>query len=153
MVSTFLECSPGSLTREAESQAAESASVLARHLQNNGDSKLLIVDGEREELVPLPSAAAELLTGMLRIMAKGHGLALTPLHAELTTGQAAGILKVSRPYLVKLLESGEIPHYRVGRHRRMRREDVMSYKLELRRKREAILDQMVAESQEMGLYD
>ena len=63
------------------------------------------------------------------------------------------MLNVSRPYLIKLLDSGEIPFHKVGSHRRIRTEDVLNYKQTLRRQREAFLDRLVAESQELGLYD
>ena len=76
-----------------------------------------------------------------------------PQHAELTTMEAADILNVSRPYLIKLLEAGDIPYRKVGRHRRVRIEDVIQYKDDTDRRREAILDQMVAEAEKLGLYD
>ena len=69
-----------------------------------------------------------MLLGILRMMATGIGIVLTPIHSELTTKQAADILHVSRPYLIKLLDAGDIPYHKVGTHRRIRREDVMAYK-------------------------
>ena len=153
MIATFLESSPRSLPNEESMIAHESSIVLARHVQKGENLKLRVADSDQEEVIVLPAPVVTLLLGILRMMAKGLGVALTPLHSELTTGQAADLLHVSRPYLVKLLEAGDIPYYKVGRHRRVRREDVMTYKKAIDRRREAILDELVAESQELGLYD
>ena len=151
MTSTLLESRPSPLPNRESAIADESSEILARHVKKGDSLKLCIVDSEQEEVIVLPAPVAALLLGILRMMANGLGIALTPLHSELTTRQAADILNVSRPYLVKLLESGEIPFHKVGRHRRIRREDVMNYKQNLRREREAILDKMVAEVARDGL--
>ena len=153
MTATFLESSPSSLSREETKTAENSSTILSRHLKAGENLKLQIVDADSEEIIELPASAVVLLLGILRMKAKGLGIALTPLHSELTTGQAADILHVSRPYLVKLLEAGDIPYFKVGKHRRVRREDVMAYKTAIDRRREAVLDELVAESQELGLYD
>lgn len=68
--------------------------------------------------------------------------------AELTTDEAANVLNVSRPFLIKLLEEGSIPFRKVGEHRRIRMEDVMAYKTAIDQEREGVLDQLVAEAQE-----
>jgi excisionase family DNA binding protein len=81
-------------------------------------------------------------------MAAGRGVTIIPENAELTTVQAAAILNVSRPFLVRLLDNGGIPHRKVGKHRRIRMEDVMAYKTRIDHEREAVLDQLVAEAQE-----
>ena len=153
MTTAFKQSGDGSLSPEQSRIAHDSALALARHHEEGENLKLLILNAEHEDLIVLPHAIVVLLLGMLRMMAKGIDIALTPLHSELTTGQAADLLRVSRPYLVKLLEAGDIPYHKVGKHRRVRREDVMNYKNAIDRRREAILDEMVAESQELGLYD
>jgi len=68
-----------------------------------------------------------------------------------TTGEAAGVLNVSRPFLVKLLENGEIPFYRVGRHRRVRQSDLHAYKAMRNRDSHRLLDELAAEAQELEL--
>lgn len=153
MTAPLLESNPRTLPNDESVIAHESSLVLARHVMKGENLKLQVVDSEHQEEILLPAAVVTLLLGMLRMKAKGLGLALMPLHSELSTRQAADLLHVSRPYLVKLLESGDIPYHKVGKHRRVRREDVMAYKHAIDRRREAILDELVAESQELGLYD
>lgn len=153
MTATFQESSSGLVPKKESTIAHESSIALARHIQKGEDLKIRVEGDQEEEIIVLPATIVTLLLGMLRMMAKGLGIALTPLHSELTTRQAADLLHVSRPYLVKLLESGDIPYHKVGKHRRVRREDVMAYKYAIDRRREAILDDLVAESQELGLYD
>lgn len=70
---------------------------------------------------------------------------------ELTTVQAADILHVSRPFLIKLLEEGQIPYHKVGKHRRIQVEDVMNYKHSINQQREAVLDQLAADAQEQDM--
>jgi excisionase family DNA binding protein len=74
--------------------------------------------------------------------------------AELSVTEAADILQVSHPFLIKLLDEGQIPYRRVGKHRRIRMEDVMNYKRAIDQQREAVLDQLVAKAQEEDMgYD
>ncbi|MFN9460694.1 MAG: excisionase family DNA-binding protein [Acidobacteriota bacterium] len=91
---------------------------------------------------------------ILEAMAAGRGVTLVPENAELTTVQAADVLNVSRPFLIKLLEENALPHRKVGKHRRIRMEDVMAHKSRIDRDREAVLDQLAREAQEQGMgYD
>jgi excisionase family DNA binding protein len=92
-----------------------------------------------------------MLMEVLETMAAGRGMTLIPENAELTTVQAAQVLNVSRPFVIKLLEEDAIPHRKVGRHRRVRLEDLIAYKSRIDRKRERILDQLTREAQEQGL--
>ena len=84
-------------------------------------------------------------------MAAGQGVTIIPENAELTTVQAAEVLNVSRPFLIELLEDNAIPHRKVGKHRRVRMEDVMAYKARIDHDREAVLDALVADAQEQGM--
>ncbi len=86
-------------------------------------------------------------------MAQGNAVRLIPIHAELTTQEAADLLNVSRPYLIKQIELGEIPHHKIGKHRRINFNDLMVYKDRIERLTAQELDEMVAISQELGLYD
>lgn len=133
--------------------AREATARIVPFVRTRKPLEVRIVEAENQEPLVLPAGAVALLKDILEAMAAGHSMTLIPHHAELTTMEAADMLNVSRPYLIKLLEANEIPYHRVGRHRRIRMEDVMDYKERIDRAREAILDQMVAESEELGLYD
>ena len=124
-------------------------------LESNGDDskKYFIYDSENEEPIELPAAAVAVLRDLLEFMSRGHGITMFPRLAEVTTMEAADILNVSRPFVIKLLEEGELPYRLVGRHRRIQLKDLLDYKKNIDLRREAVLDQMVAEAQELGLYD
>ena len=107
--------------------------------------------GATAETVDLPTPAVRLLKAILDQMAHGNGVALTPLHAELTTRQAAGLLQVSRTHLVQLLDDGRIPCRKVGAHRRVRTEDILAYRRETEFRRREALDELTARDQELGL--
>ena len=119
--------------------------------RNDGASAKL-VSPEGEEL-KLPGSVYSLLVRIVNEMDRGNGITIIPVHAELTTQQAAELLNVSRPHLVKLLRDGEIPFHKVGRHRRVRVEDLLAYKERRDSKRRRLLQKMTREAQEAGLYD
>jgi len=103
------------------------------------------------EVVSLPGSALQLLNVILAHMAQGHMINIVPSHYELTTQQAADLLNVSRPFLIGLLESNQIPYHKVGTHRRIRFNDLMDYKNEYEKQREAALDELAKEAQEWGI--
>ncbi|KXK18733.1 MAG: DNA binding domain protein, excisionase family [Chloroflexi bacterium OLB15] len=147
-------------TEEAE-VARVSGQQLARLAQKNKPLTFQVTKLRKEErkeetneTIELPAEAVELLMRILEAFASGRGVTLIPNNAELTTVQAAEILNVSRPFLIKLLEEQKIPYRLVGKHRRIRMEDVMAFKRAVDQQREAILDQLVADAQEQGMgYD
>jgi excisionase family DNA binding protein len=134
--------------------ARASKQLLARYAREDQSLTVQVMDADHDEPIELPAGAVTLLLDILGAMASGQGITIVPEDAELTTVQAADMLRVSRPFLIKLLEEGQIPYRRVGKHRRIRMEDVMNYKRAIDQQREAVLDQLVAEAQaqDMG-YD
>ena len=132
--------------------ARASGQLLSRYAQGQRPLMLRVRDAGQDQPLELPKGAAALLMDILEAMAAGRGVTLIPENAELTTVQAAEILNVSRPFLIKLLEENAIPHRKVGKHRRISMEDVMAYKARIDREREAVLDQLVsdAQAQDMG---
>jgi len=86
-------------------------------------------------------------------MAEGNAVTMIPIHAELTTQQTADLLNVSRPYLINLLEKGEIAYRTVGRHRRVLAKDILTYKKNTETARRKTLDDLAALQQELGLDD
>ena len=103
--------------------------ILAAHSAGGGSQRLRVlgVDNQPAEIVLAP-ALSQLLMELLRHVGSGDAVTLVPVSQMLTTQQAADILNVSRPYLVSLLERGEIEHHMVGRHRRIRAEHLFEYK-------------------------
>lgn len=111
----------------------------------------LQADNEPEEVMTIPVSAFRLLADILAQMARGNAVTLIPVNAELTTQQAADILNVSRPFLIKLIEDGQIPYRKVGTHRRIRFEDLMVYKRDIDNKRRDVLADLVSEAQELDM--
>ena len=127
---------------------------LGKHPLNNDSSHLrlrLQANNEPEEVMTIPVSAFRLLADILAQMARGNAVTLIPVNAELTTQQAADILNVSRPFLIKLIEDGQIPYRKVGTHRRIRFEDLMVYKRDIDNKRRDVLADLVSEAQELNM--
>jgi excisionase family DNA binding protein len=128
--------------------ARASGQLLSRYVDTTAPLRLRVADGEQDEPLELPIGAVGLLMEILEAMAAGRGVTLIPENAELTTVQAAGVLNVSRPFFIKLLDEGALPHRKVGKHRRVRMEDVMAYKKRIDEEREAVLEELTREAQE-----
>ena len=103
--------------------------------------------GHSEQRIHLPASAVQLLMDVLVNISQGNAVQIVPVLAELTTQQAADILLVSRPYLVKLLDEGKIEHRKVGSHRRIRYNDLLNFKAKEERARKSVLDELAAEAQ------
>lgn len=137
---------------QAETELARNSSrLLAACIGHGPTARLRVIDGKDE--IEVPVAALRMLVDILANMAAGNALSLVPIHAELTTQQAADFLNVSRPYLVGLLDRGELAHHKVGTHRRIYFRDLQEYKRVSDEKALQALAEMTAEAQKLGLYD
>jgi excisionase family DNA binding protein len=131
--------------------AKETVSVLASRLRDDDPMRLRIVDGPSPKTVKIPAAAMRMLVRVLEEMARGNAVTLIPVHAELTTQEAADMLSISRPSLIQLLDEGKIAHRRVGTHRRVRLDALMKYKRQADAARRAALAELAAYDQELGM--
>jgi len=104
-----------------------------------------------DEKVELPQSAVKLLFEILNQMAEGNALTLVPKHARLSTQEGADLLNVSRPFFVKLLETGEIPFQKVGNRRRVFAEDIFTYKETALKARRKILQDLVDQAQDLDM--
>ena len=138
---------PVTPTADEAELARASSRQLSRFLRQ--DLKVRISD--TDEQVVLPAAAVRLLIDLLSAMAEGNAVTLIPIHAELTTQQAANLLGVSRPFLVKQLEDGMIPFRKVGTHRRVLFSDLMAYKRSMVDSRTKALEELSAQGQEQNM--
>lgn len=132
--------------------AKESSKQIAELNEKDTDrvAKLVITDKQNLE-IKLSKSMFIALTELLEEMAAGKAVMLIPVDAELTTQEAADLLNVSRPYLVKLLDEGKIPCRTVGRYRRVRYEDLLKYQQLADARRQTAMDSLVAQAQELGL--
>ncbi|WP_335146808.1 helix-turn-helix domain-containing protein [Nostoc sp.] len=130
---------------------AQSIKELERILSvKDFQAKLVGANGEK---INIPEPIYQVLLQVVHAMASGKAISIIPQQQELTTQQAAEYLNVSRPYLIKLLEQGEIPHIKVGSHRRVRFDDLMNYKQQRDLKRDQLLTELTQMSQEAGFYE
>jgi excisionase family DNA binding protein len=115
-----------------------------------GQAKLVGPGGEE---IALPPSLYDILERAVGDLTAGEAVAIVPVHAEMTTNQAADLLNVSRQYLVRLLDRGEIPFTRTGTHRRVKFGDLMSYKQQRDSRRREGLAELTRVSEDLGLYD
>ncbi|WP_336081733.1 helix-turn-helix domain-containing protein [Thalassospira sp. CH_XMU1448-2] len=137
----------GRLPTQIESDTADQLrQIIASQAKEGEDTQLTVVRGEGgAETITLSPALTESLMNLLRLVSGRQGFQMIPLSADLTTQQAADLLNVSRPYLIKLLEAGDIPYATVGRHRRIKAEDLFAYKA----RRDAERDEALSELAKM----
>lgn len=137
-------------TPDEAAKARQAASALAKVA---GAERMLSLhlapNGQGDITVDLPPAISKIVLDLLLLIGKGEAVTLVPFGAELTTQQAADLLNVSRPFLVKLIESGEIAHHKVGRHRRIRAKDLFAYKQRRDARRDKALQRLVELGQEI----
>ena len=145
---------PAYIPQDDDAQLSQESSHILAPLLNRGTPHFKIVGQDGiEQTVVIPAAAYRLLVDVLSQMSQGNAVTLIPIHAELTTQEAADLLNVSRPYLIKQIELGDLPCHKIGRHRRIRFNDLMAYKEQMDMARSQALDELVDQSESMGLYD
>jgi excisionase family DNA binding protein len=135
--------------------ARTSSQALAPFIDENGAAEIRIRisdDVNKEAEITLPHAAVRVLFSALQEMAKGHSVTLLPVDIELTTQKAAKLMRVSRPSLIKMLDARKLPYRKVGAHRRVRYEDVLHYLEAERARRKKVMEELVAETETLGLY-
>ncbi len=142
------------ITKSEQKLALSSLKYLSKSqskaLKRKSKTVMLRVDGS-DEIVEIPLKALKLFTTIVSKMAEGKSVSLFATETELTTQQAANILNVSRPHLVKLLEIGEIAFIKVGSHRRILLEDILKYESKLKKERRSGLNSLAKEAQKLNL--
>lgn len=133
--------------------AVESSRQIAAFLSTKFETQRieLVDQAQQREVVEVPTFALRLLGDILSELALGNAVQIVPIHAELTTQEAADLLNVSRPHLVKLLDAGELPHTKIGSHRRVKFADLMVYKAQRDQTSRAALNELTSQAQELGM--
>jgi excisionase family DNA binding protein len=139
------------LPTEDTAREAEAALRGLQQAPHGAASVRLVPEGGREVSVVVPAMAIDLLVRVLAHLSNGDAVTILPVRAELTSQQAADLLNVSRPYLIKLLDEGRIPYRRVGTHRRVLLKDLLAYKRKDDAERQEALAELTAEAQKLGL--
>jgi excisionase family DNA binding protein len=141
---------PSKLEQKA---ALESFSALAAVLEQINSEQTEIEIEETNNKIKIPLRALKLLRDILKAMSQGMPISIVPIATEVTTQKAAEILGCSRPHLVKLLENGEIEYTKVGKHRRLKFEDVVEYKKKMKEQQKKHIADIMDFDEETGVYD
>ncbi|MEU3945110.1 helix-turn-helix domain-containing protein [Streptomyces sp. NPDC029526] len=142
---------PDDKQASANHALARVRTYLAEH-QNASQIRVTVQDGGDREPLELPREVVELFASLLAHLGAGRGVSIVPSDAELTTQQAADMLNVSRPFLIGLLEAGEIEYRTVGTHRRITASSLLEYQREDDRRRRLMADELTQLGQEMGKF-
>ena len=133
--------------------ASESYSTLVSVMEQINSEQPEIEIEETSNKIKIPLSALKLLGDILKAMGQGKLISIVPIAAEVTTQAAAEILGCSRPHLVKLLEDGKVSFTKVGKHRRIKFEDVMNYKAQMKELQKQNIIDIMNLDEETGLYD
>lgn len=133
--------------------ASLSYNALASILEQLNSEQPEIEIEETAEKIKIPLPALKLLGEILKAMGEGKMISIVPIATEVTTQAAAEILGCSRPHLVKLLEEGKIEFTKVGKHRRIKFDDILKYREEMKRQQKQHIIDIMNADEESGLYD
>jgi len=139
---------PGLPTPEDTELALQASRMLSALRNADRALRVQLDDGST---LTLPRAATRLLQHLLTEMGQGNAVTLIPVHAELTTQEAADYLNVSRPFLIRLLTEARIPFRKVGTHRRVKFSDLAAYNKRAEEERAAAMEELAAQSQALGM--
>jgi len=140
-------------TKEEQRTALESYDALASSLNQLRSEFPEIEIEETEEKIRIPVSALKLLAKILKEISQGNPISIVPIATEITTQAAAELIGCSRPHVVKLLEEGKIPFTKVGKHRRIRYEDLAAYKKEMKSIQRQRIQELMGLDEDSGLYD
>lgn len=140
-------------SKDEQRLAIESYDALASVIEQLKSENPEIEIEETQERIKVPLSALKFLGEILKAMSQGKPFSLVPVATEVTTQKAAEIIGCSRPHLVKLLEEGQIEYTKVGKHRRVKFEDVMKYKKKMKRTQKQDIIDIMKSDEELGLYD
>lgn len=138
-------------SEEEATRARDSAHALAQLLSRQKTLAVNAAGATPNEPIAIPDAAARLLVEILNKLGQGEGVAIVPIRAELSTQEAAEVLNVSRPFVIKLIEEKQLPCRMVGTHRRILLSDLMSYKRAVDAKRLEVLGELSAQAQDLNM--
>jgi excisionase family DNA binding protein len=143
---------PISPTPSETAMAGNSSRQLASFLSDRaGDEVRIAIEENPDEVVSIPISAFRLLADILTEMSKGNAVTFIPIHAELTTQQAADFLNVSRPFVVKLIDEKKLPCRKVGTHRRVLFQDLVEFKRKTNQERAKTLDELAKQAQDLDM--
>jgi len=153
MLATMHKIDGTIVPNKKEIQLAEQAErTLAPFIESPSAPTIELTKGSKKHVsLTLPSSALRLLFDILKQMAQGNAITLLPIHAELTTQEAANLLNVSRPFLVTLLEEGKIPYRKVGTRRRILAKDILAYKAQEEKARYDVLEELTKQAQKLNM--
>ncbi len=140
-------------TRREQKIAQENLDAVEKIVQKHDAAQKPIeieITGEKTH-IKIPPTAFRFLNMVLQLMAKGKAITIIPTDTEISTQQAAEMLNVSRPHIVKLLEKEELPYHKVGTHRRIKLKDLEEYREKMDKKRRKLLEELAKQAQELDM--
>lgn len=140
-------------TKEEQRVARESYEALSSSIEQLRTEMPEIEIEETEEKIRIPISALRFLAKILKEISRGNPISIVPLATEMTTQAAAELLGCSRPHIVRLLEEGKIPYTKVGKHRRIKYEDVVIFRKDMKARQRTKIQELMQLDEESGLYD